>query len=99
MLDPLALQALGKFIFQQLFVQEEGGRAFNWIDVLDNTLQERWNGKNLQNLPSPLDSPTNTPESLLLILELFLTQQPPLTSAFHQRMATHFNQHGARTLL
>ena len=82
MLDPLALQALGEFIFQQLFVQEEGGLAFNWIDVLDNTLQERWNGKNLQNLPSPLDSPTKTPECLRLILEIFLIKQPPLTRAF-----------------
>ena len=92
MFDPLALQGLGEFIFQQLFIQEEGGLAFNWIDVLDTTLQERWNGKNLQNLPSPLVPPTNTPESLLLILEIFLTQQPPLTRSFHQRMAAHFNQ-------
>ena len=93
MLDPLILQSLEEFIFQQLVFQEEGGLAFNWINVLDNTLQEQWNGRNLQNLSSPLYSPTNTPEHLLLILEIFLTQQPPLTRTFHQRMAAHFNLH------
>ena len=40
MFDPLTLQGLGEFIFQQLSIQEEGGLAFNWIDVLDTTLQE-----------------------------------------------------------
>ena len=96
MMDPATLQQLGEFLFTQLVAPEDGDLSFQWTTVADAVLLQRWNERNLQNILITDRTPlivNNTPESLHKILDSFLTNQPPLTRAFHTRMATHFNLH------